>query len=236
MTRRKKICGAGSAAEGIPAPPQPHREPRRINQHRDTEAGAGCAPAAEEVPAQRGLVPSVPGSQPFPPGPIPRAPQQEHTRAAAPYPPLGEGQWRVDGKIRQPGCSGGGTGLGQRQPRLVDGRAGPLGTGDGADVTLWMWRWHSSEMWERGEDVQGRGAAGMQWRQGCPSLLQHLWNLPGTLCRYNAGSQPSSCEDWGLPEAFQLPTGDTGDGTWDGARSHPSPGTKKRWGHGELAK
>lgn len=96
-------------------------------------------------------------------------------------------------------------------------------------------------MWERGEDVQGRGAAGMEWRQGCPSLLQHLWNLPGTLWRYNAGSQPSSCEDWGLPEAFQLPTSDTGDGTRDShhpalRRSRPSPGSKKRWGHGELAK
>lgn len=42
-----------------------------------------------------------------------------------------------------------------------------------------------------------RGAALPGWREGWPSLLQHLWNLPGTLCRYNAGSQPSSQEQLG---------------------------------------
>lgn len=160
MTRRKKICGAGSAAEGIPAPPEPHQEPRRINQHRD----------AEDVPlqpAQRGLVPSVPGfphgAQPFPlsPSPIPCA-QGAHSGSSSVSTSWLRAVEGGQGKSGSPGW-------------LMAG-PGPAGTGDGADVTLW--------------DVEGGTALKCGsvvrmlpgWREGCPSLLQHLWNLPGTLC------------------------------------------------------
>lgn len=100
------------------------------------------------------------------------------------------------------------------------------------------------------------GAALPGWREGCASLLQHLRNPPGTLCRYNAGSQPSSREQLGQLGAPRCllaahskcqvtPEMAPGKATTPGQgpalrwawlrRSHPSPGTKQRWGHGELA-
>lgn len=156
------ICyWAGELGEGERNQNQEHdtkKENLRRRERGRGDPGTAAAPpgAEEDQPAQghRGWRQDVP-LQPrrcqhreasFPPCPVPNhslpAPSRVSRSRSAPGLQLrihlwakGSGGWT--GQIRQPGCSGGGTGVGQRQPRLVDGRAGPLGTGDGADVTLW---------------------------------------------------------------------------------------------------
>lgn len=92
----------------------PRLEPRRC-QHRG--AWFPLCPVPRTVPKRSRSAPA--------PSRVPR------TRSTA---RLRIHPWAKDsagwtGRICQPGCSGGGTGVGQWQSQLVDGRAGPLGTG-----------------------------------------------------------------------------------------------------------